>query len=342
MPHPSELNPAESPRALFGYELRKHRKAAGLSQEQLSTLIQYTAAMISSVETAKRTPSRDFARRCDDALHLDGTLVRLWPFIHHSATPSWFRPWLDIEREAGTLRAWEPLVIPGLLQTEAYARAIFRGEPRPVLERVEEQVAARLERQSIFERPEPPMFWAVIDEGALRRVIGDPLVMTDQLKRLEALETVPHITLQVLPFSARSTAGLEGSFLMAQAHGLPDAVYVEAVGGHGQVIERAAEVQELLTRYEMIRAEALPQQASFARIREIREHMQLNEEFSTAQWEKSTFSGGSGGNCVEVAFLSRGLVGVRDSKTPAGRPLVFTSEEWADFANGLKSGDFRP
>ncbi|RCG29422.1 DUF397 domain-containing protein [Sphaerisporangium album] len=340
MPHPSELNPAESPRALFGYELRKHRKAAGLSQEQLAARVQYTAAMISSVETAKRTPSRDFAQRCDDALDLDGALVRLWPFIHHSATPPWFRPWLDIEREASALRAWEPLVIPGLLQTEAYARAIFRGEPRPVLERVEEQVAARMERQTIFERPEPPMFWAVVDEGALHRVIGDARVMIDQLRRLEDLETVSNVIVQVLPFLARSTAGLEGGFLMAQAPGVPDSVYVEAVGGHGQVVERASEVHELLTRYEMIRAEALPQQASLERIREIREHMELNEELAVARWAKSSFSGGSGGNCVEVAPLAGGRIGIRDSKRPTGPALVFTPGEWADFANGIKAGEF--
>ncbi|MEV7970920.1 Scr1 family TA system antitoxin-like transcriptional regulator [Sphaerisporangium sp. NPDC088356] len=342
MPHPSELNPADSPRALFGYELRKHRKAAGLSQEQLSTKVQYTGAMISSVETAKRTPSRDFAQRCDDALKLDGALVRLWPFIHHSATPSWFRPWLDIEREASALRAWEPLVIPGLLQTEAYARAIFRGEPRPVLERVEEQVAARMERQSILERPEPPMFWAVVDEGALQRVIGDAQVMIDQLKRLEGLDALPYVIIQVLPFRARSTVGLEGGFLMAQAPGLPDTVYVEAIGGHSQVIERVTEVQELLTRYEMIRAEALPQQASLERIKEIREHMELNEELTAATWSKSTFSGGSGGNCVEVAHLPGGRIGVRDSKKPSGPALIFTPGEWAAFTKGVQSASSTP
>ncbi|MFC6084273.1 Scr1 family TA system antitoxin-like transcriptional regulator [Sphaerisporangium aureirubrum] len=339
MPLPNELHPADSPRALFGFELRKHREAAGLTQRELADKIQYTNVMISAVENAKRTPSLDFAERCDAALHLDGALVRLWPFIHHSATPTWFRPWLDLEREATVLRTWEPLVVPGLLQTEEYARTIFQGEPRPVPERVEEQVMARMERQLIFERAEPPMFWALLDEGVLHRVIGNHHIMNEQLKRLEELSFLPHITIQVVPFSARATAGLEGGFVLAQTPGAADTVYIEAVG-HGHLLERDEDVRKIATRYEVIRAEALPRQASLDLIREIRYRMnpQLEQELAVATWRKSSRSGGSGGNCVEIASLADGHKGVRDSKNPTGPAFVVGAGAWEAFRAGVEDG----
>ncbi|MET8143847.1 helix-turn-helix transcriptional regulator [Sphaerisporangium sp. NPDC005288] len=267
MPAPRELDPAASAQALFGYELRRHRTAAGWTMEQLAQKICFSVALVGMVENARRSPSRDFAERCDKALQLDGALLRLWPFINRASTPSWFRPWLEVEREAATLRTWEPLVVPGLLQTEEYARAILLGEPRVTPEDVEEQVAARMERQRIFERPEPPMLWAVLDEAVLHRPIGSAQVMTAQLHRLLEAGALPCVTIQVVPLSAYSTTGLEGGFIIAQTRGLPDTVYLESAG-HGQVVERAAEVEELTVRYEVIRAEALPQRASLELIRE--------------------------------------------------------------------------
>ncbi|WP_424531857.1 helix-turn-helix domain-containing protein [Sphaerisporangium viridialbum] len=267
MPAPRELDPSASPQALFGYELRRHRTAAGWTMEQLAQKICFSLALVGMVETARRTPSRDFAERCDEALKLDGALLRLWPFINRASTPAWFRPWLDVEREAGTLHTWQPLIVPGLLQTEEYARAILLGEPRVSPEQVEDHVAARIERQRVFERPEPPMFWAVLDEGVLRRPVGSAQVMTDQLTRLLEAGTLPYITIQVLPLSAYSTTGLEGGFIIAQTRGVPDTVYLESAG-HGQVVDRAEAVEDLTTRYEVIRAEALPQRASLDLIRE--------------------------------------------------------------------------
>lgn len=332
----NQPNPGESPRVLFGRELRQFRRQANLSQEQLASRIDYTSALISAVENGRRAPTEVFTKLCDDAMELGGVLLRLWPFVHNQASPTWFRPWLDLEREAAVLRSWEPLVIPGLLQTEEYARAIFRGEPRPTSEMVEEQVTARLERQRIFERPEPPMYWVVLDEGVLHRVIGDRNVLTGQLKRLEELSELPYISIQILPFSANSTAGLEGGFVVAQMPGAPDTVYIESVG-HGQLVDRAEDVGRIAARYEVIRAEALPRRASIDVIREIREAMEQNTELTKATWKKSSRSGGSGGNCVEVAALAGGRVGVRDSKDTSIPALVFTPGAWDAFAKGVKA-----
>jgi hypothetical protein len=196
-----------------------------------------------------------------------------------------------------------------------------------------------MERQHIFERPEPPLFWALLDEGVLHRVIGTHHIMHDQLQQLEALSTHPHITIQVVPFSARATAGLEGGFVLAQAPGATDAVYIETVG-HGQLLERDEDVRKIATRYEVIRAEALSRQASLDLIREIRNRMnpQLDQELAAATWRKSSRSGGSGGNCVEIASLRDGRKGVRDSKNPSGPAFVVDAGAWEAFHAGLKDG----
>jgi len=136
-----------SPLALFGAELRHYRTAAGLSQEQLGDRIGYSAALVGAVETARRMPTEDFTARCDvvEELGTGGALLRL-------------REWPSIEREALSLRTWELVLVPGLLQTPDYARAILRGALSDAPdEDIEQQVDARMGRQQILARQDPPM-----------------------------------------------------------------------------------------------------------------------------------------------------------------------------------------
>ncbi|GAA2854898.1 helix-turn-helix transcriptional regulator [Streptosporangium fragile] len=267
MPKESDLCPSDSPTALFGFELRRHRKARGWSQIRLSRAVPYSVGTISMIETAKRSPSEEFARHCDEALEAEGALMRLWPMVSHASAPPWFRPWLDVEATAEALRTWEPLIVPGLLQTEDYARAMLQGEPGVSPEQVEEQVTARMERQSILRRPKPPMLWVVMDEGVLHRPIGSPAVMAAQLERLLEAGQAPRITIQVLPVRAYSTTGLLGGFAIAQTHGTPDTAYVEAAS-NAQVTDWVETVKTLIFRYEGIRSEALPQRESLELIKE--------------------------------------------------------------------------
>lgn len=212
MPRESDLYPSDSPTALFGFELRRHRKARGWSQRQLSKEVPYSVGTISMIETAQRSPSEEFARYCDEALEAEGALMRLWPMVSRTAAPMWFRPWLDVEATAETIRTWEPLMIPGLFQTEDYARAILSGEPGAGPEQIEEQVTSRMERQSVLRRAIPPMLWVVLDEGILHRPIGSSTVMSAQLDHLVELAQAPRITLQILPLNAYSTPDFwEGS-----------------------------------------------------------------------------------------------------------------------------------
>jgi len=111
--------------ALFSGELRQARSQAGLTQDQLAEKLSYSTSLVAHVETGSRAPSLDFAARADEALGTGGLLTRLQPFVRAEAYPAWFRDWVEIEREATSLRWFEPLLIPGLLQTEDYARAVL-------------------------------------------------------------------------------------------------------------------------------------------------------------------------------------------------------------------------
>jgi transcriptional regulator with XRE-family HTH domain len=268
VPKEADLNPTDSPAALFGFELRRYRKERGWSQQQLARAVQYSLGTISMIETARRSPTEEFARHCDEALKADGALMRLWPMVSHASAPSWFRPWLDIEAMAEAIRMWAPLIVPGILQTEDYARAILNGDIGVTPEHVEEQVKARIERQAILKRPTPPLLWIVIDESVLHRPIGNPEVMKAQLERLLQAGHTPRIGIQVLPLSAYCTAGVAGGFAIAQAHGTMETGYVESAGVLGRVTERQEDVKALIYRYDAIRSEALSKRESLNLIKE--------------------------------------------------------------------------
>ncbi len=277
MPQAKVLDPTTSPVAFFGFELRRYRQEAGLSQEKLAKLIGYSLGTVSMVETGKRPPTEDFVRRCDEALGAGGALIRIKEMIDNVAAqlPAWFRQWAEIEQAAEILRAWEPLIVPGLLQTADYARVLFIGEPRATAEKAELDVAARLERQRLLEREDPPMFWVVLDEGVLGRRIGDEAIMAAQLDHLLEVARLPHVTIQIMPSDAGSTVGLLGGFAIAQVRGLANTVYMESAG-QGQVTDRPVDVADIIIKYEAIRAEALPQRASLELIREMRARWTVN------------------------------------------------------------------
>ncbi|SDI58228.1 Helix-turn-helix domain-containing protein [Sinosporangium album] len=268
MPAPKELNPDDSPQALFGFELRRRREALGLSQVQLGARIRFSSSLIGQVERAAKRPTRAFVERCEEALGLQGELLQLWPNLAQEASPRWFRNWLDVEAAADAIRSWEPLLLPGLLQTEDYARAVISGKPGATSEQVEEVLAVRMARQKVvFGRSDPPLFWAVIDESVLRRPIGGREVMRDQLEHLLEVVRSPRVSIQVVPFELGSTTGLSGAFAIAQAQGTPDTVYLESAGA-GHVSDRSEDVHAINLRYEAIRGDAHSQRASTEMIRE--------------------------------------------------------------------------
>jgi transcriptional regulator with XRE-family HTH domain len=266
-----------SPLALFGAELRHYRTAAGLSQEQLGERIGYSAALVGAVETARRMPTEDFTARCDvvDELGTGGALLRLRAHLrdqlHRQVWPPWFREWPSIEREALSLRSWELPVVPGLLQTEAYARALLRGVlPDANGDEVEQQASARVQRQEILRRQDPPMLWAIMDEGALRRRVGDASIMREQLDHLIEVSRSPKIKVLVVPASAGAHVGLSGAFVIAEFREGPDVVYLDTAA-QGQIADHPDIVKACAQVFDTLRAEALPPQASLDLIAEVRD-----------------------------------------------------------------------
>jgi transcriptional regulator with XRE-family HTH domain len=247
--------------------------AAGLSQEQLGQRVGYSGAQVGKVETGDRSPSQDFAQRCDQALPEAGglfgriyALARRWD----GGYPPWFAGWLEAERQATILSWWEPLVVPGLLQTADYARAILAAEPGTAEAELTELVSARTERQAIFDRPKPPTLWAVVDEAVLHRLIGSPKVMHDQLLHLADTSCRPNITVQVVPAGIGAHAGLLGGFAIASVGSAPGTVYMESPD-QGQTTQLPSVVGKLSLTFGTLRADALSRGASRDLIRKVAE-----------------------------------------------------------------------
>lgn len=263
MPVFRELDPSAGPLEFFGAELRRWRTEAGLSLEQFGQRVDYSAALVGKVETGERAPSRDLAERCDHALpDANGLFTRLHQLVRRwdGGHPSWFVQWLEAERRATSLRTWQPLLVPGLLQTEGYARAIIGGNPG-IDREVEAYVAARMERQAILDQDEPPMLWVALDEGVLHRCVASAEVMREQLAHLADMATRPRITVQVVPARVGVHAGLLGAFVIAAFDGEPDIVYLETPSD-GQTVAQPRVVAQVTLRFDSLRSVALPKDDS--------------------------------------------------------------------------------
>ncbi len=210
-----EINPA----AFVGAELRRARLAAGFSsQDALAARLGFDRTVITKAETGERPPTAEVLAAWCEACQLDGELfARLTALARRSdgPVPSWFEGWLEAEREAYTLRLWSPLLVPGLLQTGEYARALFIAAGVDG-DSADAMTAARLERQSVLERPDPPHVVVVLDESVLHRLIGSAQVMADQLTHVAELSERPYVSVQVIPFSTGANAGLSGAFDLGQ------------------------------------------------------------------------------------------------------------------------------
>jgi transcriptional regulator with XRE-family HTH domain len=269
-----ELDSSAGPLNFFGAELRRGRMSAGLSQEQLGQRVGYSAAQVGKVETGDRAPSQDFAQRCDAALPDAGglfgrifELARRWD----GGYPSWFAEWVEVERRATSLCSWEPLLIPGLAQTAGYAKALFEAwRSAGSDDELEQLVRGRMERQSIFERPEPPALWVIVDEGVLHRCVGSGKIMRDQLAHLVDMSERPRVTIQVVPGEMGPHVGLLGAFAIANAGRAPGSVYMESPD-QGQTTEAPSVVAKVSGTFDTLRAEALPRAASRDLIRKVAE-----------------------------------------------------------------------
>ena len=244
------MNDEYSPQAIWGRELRHYRKAAGLTQLQLSELIFCSESLISSIETGQAPATSDFAKAADEALNTSGTLFRLLDWRKGVPVyPSWFAEWPSIEEKAVQIRAFQSNLVHGLLQTPEYARALLKGD--------EAAVDARMSRQAILTResPPPPNFYCVLDEAVLRRDVGGNKVMYAQLLYLAELSTRDNISIQIVP--SRDHRGVRGPFAVATLEDGNEIVQAEHAFG-GAITDRPEGLAIVETSWESIRSESLP------------------------------------------------------------------------------------
>ncbi len=260
------------PRMVLGARLRQLREARGITGADAGTRIRASHSKISRLEMG-RTGFK--ARDVADLLALYGvtdeaetdTLLALarqsntpgWWHIYYDVVPSWLNVYLGLEQTAVVIRAYELQFVPGLLQTEEYARAVVRLGPDDTEERIGRRVELRMARQQILHRARPPHLWVVIDEAALRRSMGDSALMRRQLDHLLEISALPHVTIQVVPFAAGGHAAIAGPVTVLRPPGgeLPDVVYLEQLTG-GVYPDKPCEIEQYRHMMNRLVVEAHP------------------------------------------------------------------------------------
>jgi Domain of unknown function (DUF5753) len=215
----------------------------------------------------------EIARACDRVFGTPETFVRWQEIAKRAAYPSFFAPVLPFEQEAVRIHGWAVGAVPGLLQTERYARPVIRArQPQAGDAVIERMVTARTERQSILSRESPPLLWYVLHEGVLRHQIGDREIMGEQLDKLIEAASLPGIVLQILPFTAHDHAGVEGPVTIYERPSAATVGYTECYAG-GRIVEDCQEIADLLTVIAMLRAAALSSRDSLGLTKETRREL---------------------------------------------------------------------
>ncbi|WP_343070924.1 helix-turn-helix transcriptional regulator [Streptomyces bathyalis] len=258
MPAPKELDPSASLAALYGVKLRKLRTRAGWTQRELGDRIPVAHSRIAQFELGNETPPRDVCTMLDELLAADGDLIDLWGHIKRTPYPDWARAFMANEARAVRMLKYVAHAIPGLLQTEAYARALVRiSRPRDTEQQVEDLVATRLDRQSLLRGDSPPLLWCVLDEAVIRRPVGGLSVMREQLGHLLAMARTPHVVVQLLPFDKGEHPVMGGSLTLLSFEKGKDVAYTES-SHSGELLEDPDEVAEYALAYDLLQAKALP------------------------------------------------------------------------------------
>ncbi len=268
-PVASSVNPTVRRRRL-GQELRKLRELKGMTAEEVAERLLVSQSKISRLENGRRSISqRDVRDLCGVYGVEDHRIVdSLMQMAKESRQQGWWHAFGDIpysvyiglETDAASLRVYEASLVPGLLQTPNYASAVTEGSwPEATTADVERRVQVRMRRQERITDPENPLrLWAVIDESALRRIVGSNSIMREQMEHLVEFSMQPHITVQVLPYSVGAHPGMYGKFSILEFHDPQDAstVYLEGITSD-LYLEKPNDVQAYSVMYEHLRMQAL-------------------------------------------------------------------------------------
>lgn len=247
----------------LGRMVRTFRDAAGVTQKELAGRLGYTNGWLSNLETAQLRPRAEQVTAIEQALGLPpGALMNVYEQLDGESLPGWWRPWLDEEKRASVIKAFELDLVPGLLQTPGYAGAVLDGD--------EAAVQARIDRQTILTRedPPPPKLYVVLDESVLHQGRGGPKVMRDQLGHLVA-SVGPRLSIQVVPSAVNPRS--HGAFMIAGVDG-GEVGYVETAV-RGIVTSSREDLEVLSASWEEIRTCALSRQESVALVRRVMEEL---------------------------------------------------------------------
>jgi transcriptional regulator with XRE-family HTH domain len=268
--NPGSQNPTLRGRRL-ATELMRHREASGLSREEAARQLEWSTSTIFRIETGRSRPQPGNVRVLLDLYGVTGSerdgLIQLardarqpgWWHSFRDVLPNPYEVYIGLEAGASSIRNFEPVVVPGLIQTEDYARAMFRNGPRELdRDEVERRVEVRMARQQVLARTDRPRLWSVIDEAVIRRVVGGTEVMRGQLRHLADCAEQGKTTIQVVPFSAGAHAGTTGPFVILEFAEATDpaVVYVETLAGDIYLEERA-DVNRYILAFDRLLAAAL-------------------------------------------------------------------------------------
>ncbi|MFD7864586.1 helix-turn-helix domain-containing protein [Streptomyces sp. NPDC057682] len=254
---------------MFGALLRHYRALAGLSQEGLGARIGFSKSQVAMVERGQRPPKGKFVPAADSAVGANGALIAAAVKLSFSHLATWFGPFADEEAKARLRYEYECHVIPGLLQTEDHARAMFRGACPPVEdEEIEGRVAARLARQALLTRAPRADLSFVLELAPLTRPIGGRDVHRAQLQHIIEISELRHVHVQVMPPRRESHAGLSASFVLLETDDRRRLAYLE-IQSRSIMDGEPAYVNDLFARYGILRTQALDTEESRKLIKQV-------------------------------------------------------------------------
>jgi transcriptional regulator with XRE-family HTH domain len=273
-------------------ELRRLRAAAELTRDDVTARTGINAATLYRIEKAVTQPQKrtllallnlydvQEQQRGEILALLQGASDQGWLRPYHNELPEEYTAYISFEAEARAVRNYESLFIPGLLQTEAYARSVITGVlPMANTREVDQRVQARIERQTVLTKDNPLQLWAICDEAAVRRMVGGPKVMQEQLQHLRKVAAEPNVTLQIIPFSAGAHPGMPGSFALLSFPDAddPELIYIDSMAGD-LFLEAEVDVRRFGGTFDNLRAEALSPGATSKLLTTLAQEIGLREE----------------------------------------------------------------
>lgn len=256
-----------TPRTMLGRRLRRLREQAGMSQRALAEKVGYPHTYISRVERGEQLPSEALAQAFDEHFNSDGLFLELLDMAQDSLIANYSREFVAQESDAIRIQVFTSSVIPGLLNTEEYARELFREDlAGDAMNELDARVSARINRQRIFENQNAPLYWAIMDEAALKRPTASKETMRRQLEHMLQMAKNPSITIQVLPFKQAVHPLMGGSLTLLTLKGGATVALVESFAS-GEAVDSAKGVVELVQRFDVARSKALPENESLDLIR---------------------------------------------------------------------------